>query len=126
MRSKEDLNRITPLIWKELTTLGVSFIRCGVFIMDVENEVIQSYLSTPDGKTLGIFNLPFTSELIGEQLVDSWHIGKIYKEHWTKARFIEFMQRLKDTGQLEDTSSYQGAAALPDKLDLHLYLSNRG
>jgi len=126
MRSKEDLNRITPLIWKELTTLGVSFIRCGVFIMDVENEVIQSYLSTPDGKTLGIFNLPFTSELIGEQLVDSWHIGKIYKEHWTKARFIEFMQRLKDTGQLEDTSSYQGAAAPPDKLDLHFIPFKQG
>ena len=126
MRSKEDLNRITPLIWKELTTLGVSFIRCGVFIMDVENEVIQSYLSTPDGKTLGIFNLPFTSELIGEQLVDSWHIGKIYKEHWTKARFMDFMQRLKDIGQLQDTSSYQGAAAPPDNLDLHFIPFKQG
>ena len=126
MRSKEDLNRITPLIWKELTALDVPFIRCGVFIMDLENEVIQSYLSTPDGKTLGIFNLPFTSELIGELMVDFWGKGKIYKEHWTKVRFTEFMQRLKQTGQLIDTDSYQGAAAPPDKLDLHFIPFKQG
>jgi len=30
MRTTDDLERITPLIWNELTTLGVPFIRCGV------------------------------------------------------------------------------------------------
>jgi hypothetical protein len=34
MRTTKDLERITPLIWKELTTLSIPFIRCGVFIMD--------------------------------------------------------------------------------------------
>jgi len=126
MRTKEDLNRITPLIWKELTALGVPFIRCGVFIMDVEKEVIQSYLSTPDGKTLGVFNLPFTSELIGELMVDFWQKGKIYKDHWTKKRFIEFMQKLKDSGQLKDTGSYQGTATPPEKLDLHFIPFKQG
>jgi signal transduction histidine kinase len=126
MRSKEDLSRITPLIWKELKALGVPFIRCGVFIMDVENEIIQSYLSTPDGKTLGIFNLPFTSELIGELMVDFWEKGKIYKDHWTKKQFVEFMQRLKDTGQLQDTSTFQGAAAPPESLDLHFIPFKQG
>ncbi|NUO01534.1 MAG: hypothetical protein HUU01_13075, partial [Saprospiraceae bacterium] len=33
MRSTDDLQRITPLIWRELTTLGVPFFRCGVFII---------------------------------------------------------------------------------------------
>jgi signal transduction histidine kinase len=126
MRTKEDLNRITPLIWKELKALDVPFIRCGVFIMDVENEIIQSYLSTPDGKTLGVFNLPFTSELIGELMVDFWQKGKIYKEHWTAKRFVEFTQRLKESGQLKDSDSYQGAAAPPEKLDLHFIPFKQG
>jgi signal transduction histidine kinase len=126
MRSKEDLNRITPLIWKELTALGVPFIRCGVFIMDVKNEIIQSYLSTPDGKTLGIFNLPFTSELIGQLMVNSWQIGKTYKDHWTRKQFADFMNRLNETGQLKDTSAYQGTVEPPEKLDLHFIPFKQG
>jgi signal transduction histidine kinase len=126
MRTKEDLNRITPLIWKELKALDVPFIRCGVFIMDVENEIIQSYLSTPDGKSLGIFDMPFTSELIGELMVNFWQQGKIYKEHWTKDQFVKFMKRLKDTGKLKDTKSYQGAAVPPKNLDLHFIPFKQG
>ena len=38
MRTATDLNRITPLVWNELTTLDVPFIRCGVFIMDEEQQ----------------------------------------------------------------------------------------
>jgi hypothetical protein len=49
MRSVDDLNRITPLIWSELNTLGVPFIRCGVFIIDEDRQTIQMYLSAPDG-----------------------------------------------------------------------------
>ena len=38
MRNAEDLNRITPIIWRELKTLEVPFIRCGVFIVNEENR----------------------------------------------------------------------------------------
>ena len=34
MRTADDLQRITPLIWRELNVLSVPFIRCGVFIID--------------------------------------------------------------------------------------------
>ncbi len=37
MRTTNDLEKITPLIWRELTTLGVPFFRCGVFIIDEPN-----------------------------------------------------------------------------------------
>ena len=43
MRTVEDLDRITPLIWNELTTLGVPFIRCGVFLMDDEHQQIHTW-----------------------------------------------------------------------------------
>ena len=61
MRTTNDLERITPLIWNELTTLGVPFIRCGVFIMDEEQQQIETHLSTPDGKAIAAFHLPYNA-----------------------------------------------------------------
>jgi len=61
MRSTNDLERITPLMWSELTTLGVPFVRCGVFIMDEQQEFIHTFLSTPDGKALLSFRLPYAT-----------------------------------------------------------------
>ena len=40
MRGKEDLPQITPVIWKELFSLGVPFNRCGVFIIDANNKCL--------------------------------------------------------------------------------------
>jgi hypothetical protein len=42
MRSAEDLKIITPLVWSELTTLGIPFIRCGVFIVHETEEEARS------------------------------------------------------------------------------------
>jgi hypothetical protein len=56
MRTANDLDRITPLIWNELTVLGIPFIRCGVFIMDDLQQVSHTYLSTPDGKAVAAFD----------------------------------------------------------------------
>ena len=59
MRTVFDLEKITPLIWNELTVLGIPFIRCGVFIMDEAAKLIHTFLSTPDGKAIGAFHLPY-------------------------------------------------------------------
>ena len=59
MRTIADLDRITPLIWNELTILGLPFIRCGVFIMDEFQKLIHTFLSTPDGKAIAAFHLPY-------------------------------------------------------------------
>src|ERR1044072_8970355 len=61
MRTTNDLERITPLIWNELTILGVPFIRCGVFIMDDSQQLIHTFLSTPDGKAIAAFHLRYTT-----------------------------------------------------------------
>ena len=58
MRSTLDLERITPVIWNELTTLGIPFIRCGVFIIDEADNSVQAFLSTPDGQSLGAMRIP--------------------------------------------------------------------
>jgi len=126
MRSKDDLGRITPLIWQELTALDVPFIRCGVFIMDEENKIIQSHLSSPDGKSLGLLNLPYESEVIGNNALKNWRKGKIYKDHWDKDQFLKFMQRMVKLGQVDSLELYQGAASPPESLDLHFVPFKQG
>jgi len=126
MRSKEDLPRVTPLIWKELTSLGVPFIRCGVFIVDEGLEVIQSYLSTPDGQSLGVFNMPYNGDDIASKLYDHWIKELVYTEQWGKEQFLNWMQNLIDQGHIKDFSTYQGATAPPESLDLHFVPFKQG
>ena len=126
MRSKDDLKRITPIIWKELTALGVPFIRCGVFIMDEKNKIIQSHLSSPDGKSLGLLNLPYEADDVGNNAVKFWRKSEIYKDHWNKDQFVKFMKKMVKLGRLDNPEVYQGAASPPKSLDLHFVPFKQG
>jgi signal transduction histidine kinase len=106
MRTTNDLERITPLIWNELTTLGVPFIRCGVFIMDEDQQQVQSFLSTPDGKAIAAFRLPYNSPGEIAQIVEHWHRKKMYKQHWNESQFIEFTQNLVQQGAVTSGEKY--------------------
>ena len=119
MRSTEDLQRITPLIWNELTSLGVPFIRCGVFIIDETGQNIQVYLSSPDGQSLAVLNLPFESTSLGSAIVSHWRKKDLYTTHWTKEDFINWTQSMLEFGQIHDKDAYQGTEGPPESLDLH-------
>jgi hypothetical protein len=80
MRTANDLDRITPLIWNELTVLGIPFIRCGVFIMDDLQQVSHTYLSTPDGKAVAAFDLPYNTPGNVGEIVAQWHNKKFHTE----------------------------------------------
>jgi signal transduction histidine kinase len=90
MRSSSDLERITPLIWNELTNLGVPFTRCGVFIMDETEKHIHTFLSTPDGQAIGAFHLPYKSPGTMTRVLNHWRKKEIYKDHWDEKTFVEF------------------------------------
>ena len=126
MRGKEDLPKITPVIWEELISVGVPFNRCGVFIIDEKEKIIESYLSTPDGQSLGIFNLPFEAHEIAGKLVDNWQSGKIYYEHWDKKEFLEWMHTMMDLGHIESSRTYQGDIKPPESLNLHFVPFDQG
>ncbi len=126
MRTKEDLKRITPLIWKELTALQVPFIRCGVMIMDEDKEVIQSFLSAPDGHSLGVFDLPFESKGFAPEAYKHWREGTIYRDRWNKNQFAKFTENLINLGLIKDKLSYMGAAKPPESLDLHFVPFKQG
>jgi signal transduction histidine kinase/tetratricopeptide (TPR) repeat protein len=120
MRSTSDLERITPLIWNELTTLGVPFIRCGVFIMDENNRVIHTYLSTPDGQALAAFELSFDTDGIGKEALAHWRRNQIYSTHWAEEEFAAFSKALVDRGAVESDEKYRTAHP-PTSLDLHFF-----
>lgn len=119
MRSTNDLERITPIIWNELTTLGVPFIRCGVFIIDEATQNIQTYLSAPDGHSLAVLDLPFQSTPTTINIVDHWRNKTVYITHWSSEDFIKWTNSLLELGQIEDKIKYQDQAHPPQSLYLH-------
>ncbi len=119
MRTAEDLNRITPIIWRELKTLDVPFIRCGVFIINEAQAKTEVYLTTPEGKSLGVLNLPFGSNELTINTVDHWRKKQVYKDHWNKEEFINWTKSMIELGQVHSTETYQGSSTPPESLNLH-------
>ncbi|MES2371179.1 MAG: ATP-binding protein [Bacteroidota bacterium] len=118
MRTAEDLQRITPLVWRELTALGVPFFRCGVFIVDDEKQKIHFYLSSPDGKPLAALELDFISSDVTRNATAHWREQKVYISHWTKEEFLQFAQNLVSLGQIQNVNTYQGGEEAPESLSL--------
>jgi signal transduction histidine kinase len=106
MRTVSDLERITPLIWNELTILGIPFIRCGVFIMDEDQELIHTFLSTPDGKAIAAFHLPYDTPGNLRKVVSNWKQKKNYIDHWDEDAFIQFADILVKQGALDSAEMY--------------------
>lgn len=106
MRTVSDLNRITPLIWDELTTLNVPFIRCGVFIMDETEQLIHTFLSTPDGKAIAAFHLPYTTGANISRVLENWKTKSIYTDYWDEKAFGAFADELVRQGALNSIEQY--------------------
>ncbi|MDZ7717365.1 MAG: ATP-binding protein [Balneolaceae bacterium] len=118
MRSAGDLNQITPIIWDELKTLDIPFIRCGVFIIDEENGISHTYLSTSQGEPIAALHLPIEGISLVENAVEAWRKRKIYTEHWDKQDFRDWSQNLIDRGFIDSKKKYEAGSA-PETLDLH-------
>jgi signal transduction histidine kinase len=106
MRTITDLDRITPLIWNELTILGLPFIRCGVFIMDESQKLIHTFLSTPDGKAIGAFHLPYDTPGSFSVMLRHWLDKRIYIGHWTEVDFIGIAEVLVRQGAITTKEQY--------------------
>jgi hypothetical protein len=76
------LEKITPLIWRELTTLRIlPFFRCGVFIFDEPNAIAHAYLSTPLGKSLAALHVKISDTWLGQTQLINGDRHKVYKEN---------------------------------------------
>jgi len=117
MRTTGDLERITPIIWNELTTLGVPFVRCGVFIFDEPQEQIHTFLSKPDGKAIAAFHLPYDSSPFIDA-IENWRSKKIHIIHWDNEGFSELADTLVKEGQIATRKQYLSTVP-KDGLYLH-------
>jgi signal transduction histidine kinase len=126
MRNADDLSRITPLVFNELTTLGIPFIRCGVFIVHEKSKNVQVYLSTPEGKSLAAMNLPFDANELTTQSVAAWKKEDVFIQHWNQADFIHWGKSLQEQGHVKDIQTYQDAEAAPESLHLHFIPFTQG
>lgn len=118
MRSSDDLQQITPIIWDELNKLEIPFTRCGVFIIDEENELSKTYLSTSQGDPIAAMHLPLEGIPLVKSAVSSWKQKKIYTEHWDEEDFRDWTQKLIDRGFIDSKKKYEAGSA-PVTLDLH-------
>jgi signal transduction histidine kinase len=126
MRNAKDLERITPLIFNELTTLGIPFIRCGVFIVHEKSEKVEVYLSTPEGQSLAAMKLPFNANELAKRSVEAWKKEEVYVQYWSKADFIDYGKLMVSQGQVKDLKTYQGDVAPPEALHLHFVPFDQG
>ena len=126
MRSTTDLDRITPLVWNELTNMDVPFIRCGVFIMDESTKIVDVHLSAPDGHSLAIMSLPFSANPFTKNTIEHWQRKKVYREHWNREEFLDFMKSMMELGQIQSKETFQDAESPPESLDLHFVPFKQG
>ena len=126
MRTSEDLSRITPIIWHELETLGVPFIRCGVFIVDEKKVRVRIFLTTPEGKPLGALNIAVDATVHTKNVVEHWRRKEVYTEHWDREDFISWMDSMIQLGQIRTKEQYMGTTAPPVSLNLHFIPFKQG
>ncbi len=105
MQHVDDLLRITPLFWKELTALNIPFFRCGIFIMDEVKEEVEVFLSNPEGEALTTLRLPFDSADNISNLVAHWKKKELFQDEWDQEQFVRFFQSMMSQGHMtqEDT-----------------------
>ena len=98
MRTVGDLERITPLMWRELITFEVPFSRCGIFIIKEEEQLVHAYLSTPEGKSLAALDLGFNDDETTAKMIDNWRNKTVYKEQWDPEQFTGWMKSIYAPG----------------------------
>lgn len=119
MRTTVDLERITPLIWNELTNMQVPFIRCGVLIIKEAKEQIEVYLSTPAGEAIAAFLLPITDKVdFIKQIYVHWQKKHPYLTHWDASDFVAWTETLVENSIVPPGERYSTEKP-PDHLYLH-------
>ena len=98
MRTAGDLDRITPLIWEELTGLGVPLARCGVLIVDEGGDAVRAFLATPGGAPVGSVTLPPDGHPLLGRVVDAWRRQATLAETWTRDQAEAWTRMLEGHG----------------------------
>jgi signal transduction histidine kinase len=126
MRTAEDLEHITPLVWRELITLNVPFSRCGIFIVREDEQLVHAYLSTPEGKSLAVLHLDFHDNETTSKLIENWRNKTVYKEQWDREQFQNWVQSIYAQGHHTVTDQYSQFDSLFSSLNLYFIPFSQG
>jgi len=118
MRTVEDLERITPLMWQELKMLEIPFLRCGLLIADEKAQLVRFYPSHPDGRTLAAIVLPFGGAGIGDEALEAWRNHQVWKDVWDRDRFVQWTADMVAAGQIENPEDYYDGSEPPESIAL--------
>ena len=118
MRTANDLQRITPSVWRELIVLGIPFFRCGVFIINEREQLVHIYLSTPDGKPLAALHLDINNSDTTRNVAEYWRMQQVYCTHWDREQFTAWVQSLIGQRQITEATTYQAGDEPPESLTL--------
>jgi len=98
--------------------MGVPFFRCGVFIMNEKDQIVHTYLTTPDAKPLAVLHLGYESSQLTANAVKFWREQKVYTTHWDKEQFVAWVKSLLGQGQVFAAKTYQSGEEPPESLCL--------
>jgi hypothetical protein len=86
--------------------------------MDDVQEMIHTFLSTPDGKAIAAFHLPYNTPGTTTQVLEHWRKKKMYKDYWDEAAFTEWTKNLVEQGAIASSEKYL-TENRPTNLDLY-------
>ena len=126
MRTIKDLEKITPLIWEELTILKIPFIRSGIVLVhEEEDHKVEIYLSTPDGKAIASIQVPANKTEFTQKIFDHWAQKKVLIDHWSEESFLAWTESLVNLGKIKSATEYLTSQP-PQNLYLHFLPFTRG
>jgi hypothetical protein len=67
--------------------------------MDEEHEQVDTFLSTPDGRSIASFTSNYSDVAVITEALPYWRKKEIYKAHWDEATFLAQAQTLLSAGQ---------------------------
>jgi C4-dicarboxylate-specific signal transduction histidine kinase len=87
--------------------------------MDEEHEQVDTFLSTPEGRSIASFTSNYSEVAVISEALPYWRRKEMYKAHWDEATFIEQTKHLVEQGAVSSTNTYL-TENRPKNLYLHL------
>ncbi|MGC4036999.1 MAG: ATP-binding protein [Chitinophagaceae bacterium] len=111
MHSSIELSEAAVLLFEQLSQLGANLWICGFCICDSNSEVVEKWMSPPDGKIMEPAYVPYTLDLFEQHAYETWkNGGKIYHDHQEGSELQKSHQEI-----LSHPSMHQARAHLIEK-----------
>ena len=74
--------------------------------MDNEHQLIHTFLSTPEGKAIAAFHIPYETPGKIKLIPENWKKKTAYIDHWNDSDFIDFANTLVQQHVIDSSEQY--------------------